>query len=67
MHPILFKIGTFEVHTFGVALVISFFVAIALLRLRASRYGIARSDVETLAFWAIGGGILGARALFVAQ
>ena len=67
MHPILFKLGSLDVHTFGVVLVIAFFASIALARGRASRYGVDREALTDVAFWTILAGVFGARALFIAQ
>ena len=67
MHPILFKIGTFEVHTFGLAMVVAFVAAVALAQARGPRYGVTKAQIGDMAFWAILAGVLGARILFIAQ
>lgn len=67
MRPILFNIGSFPVHTFGVMLTLAFFAAIALLRHRAAKFGTTKEAITDVAFWTIIAGILGARVLFIAQ
>lgn len=67
MHPVLFKIGTFEVHTFGVAMVVAFVLSVSLAQARGPRYGVSKTQVGDLAFWAILAGVLGARIVFIAQ
>ena len=50
MHPILFKIGTFELHSYGAVMVVAFIAAIWLANRRAARYGIDKSQVGVVAF-----------------
>jgi phosphatidylglycerol:prolipoprotein diacylglycerol transferase len=66
MHPILFKTPWgFEVHTFGVMMVLAFLGAIFLVQVRAARYGLSRAQVSDCAFWALVAGVLGARIAFI--
>jgi phosphatidylglycerol---prolipoprotein diacylglyceryl transferase len=67
MHPILFKIGSFEVHSYGVILLLGFFVALFLARARAPRFGFDRQEITDLSFWTLIFGVAGARIVFVAQ
>lgn len=67
MHPILFKIGNFPVHTFGVIMVVAFFLGVKLAMARADQYGITKSQMSDLATWTLLAGILGARGLFILQ
>ena len=67
MRPILFQIGTFPVHTFGVLLMAAFLAAIAMLRGRAARFGTTKDAITDVAFWTVLAGVLGARLLFIAQ
>jgi phosphatidylglycerol:prolipoprotein diacylglycerol transferase len=67
MHPILFKIGTFEVHSFGVMMVLAFIAAIAVAQWRSAKYGLNRNQVGDVAFWALIAGVIGARVAFIAQ
>jgi phosphatidylglycerol:prolipoprotein diacylglycerol transferase len=67
MLPVLFKIGTFEVHSYGVLMVIAFIASIALAQFRAPRYKLTRNQVGDLCFWCLVAGVLGARIVFIAQ
>src|SRR5277367_440857 len=67
MHPILFKIGSFELHTYGAMMVVAFVAAIWLANLRAARYGIDKNQVGDMAFWTLVSGVLGARIVFILQ
>ncbi len=67
MLPVLFKIGSFEVHSFGVILIIAFLAALYVARRRAPRYGIEPNSLSDLSFWILISGVLGARLLFLLQ
>ena len=67
MHPILFQVGDFKLYSFGLMMVIAFFSALTFARFRAKRYGMTPDEVGDMSFWALLGGILGARAMFIAQ
>ncbi len=67
MHPILFTIFGFQVHTFGVAMVVAFVLSVSLARARAPRFGMTKDQVGDMAFWTILAGVLGARLFFIAQ
>jgi len=67
MRPVLFQIGDFKVHSYGVLLVVGLLIAIAFGRKRAARYGFTGSDLSDVAVWALIPGVLGARLFFVAQ
>lgn len=67
MYPVLFKIGDFEVHTFGLALIVAFIVAYLFGRARAARYGLTQEQVGDAFFWTLILGVLGARIGFILQ
>jgi phosphatidylglycerol:prolipoprotein diacylglycerol transferase len=67
MYPVLFKIGHFQVHSFGVMMVLAFVAAIYLTQIRAERYGLGRVQVSDCCFWALVAGVLGARVAFIIQ
>lgn len=67
MRPVLFQIGSFPVHSFGVMLMLAFLASIALLRSRAERFGTTKDAITDVAFWTVIAGVLGARVLFIAQ
>ncbi len=66
MYPVLFKIGWFEVHSFGIMLLIAFIVGINLAMRRAKKVGIAPDIVVDLSIVLIVAGLAGARAMYVA-
>jgi phosphatidylglycerol:prolipoprotein diacylglycerol transferase len=71
MHPVLFQIGHYTVHTFGIILMIAFAVAVYRVYRAATRMaGVPGSpdpmDVLDVSVWMILAGVVGARALFVA-
>lgn len=67
MYPILFKIGTFEVHTFGLILILAFGAAFLVGRARAPKYGLSAEQVADAFFWTLVAGVLGARVGFIVQ
>lgn len=67
MHPILFTLFGFQVHSFGVAMVAAFVLSVSLAQARAPKFGITKAQMGDLAFWAILAGVFGARFLFIVQ
>lgn len=67
MRPILFNIGSFPVHSFGVMMVIAFFSGLWLVRKRAPAFGFDPAKISDVAFYALIAGVLGARIVFIAQ
>lgn len=67
MIPVLFQIGNFKVHSYGVILVIAFVVGVAMARARAPKHGIDPKKVTDVSFWMLIAGVLGARLLFIIQ
>jgi phosphatidylglycerol:prolipoprotein diacylglycerol transferase len=67
MFPTLFQIGSFKLASFGVAMVFAFLLSLAFARARAAKYGLLPDQVSDVSFYAIIGGILGARAFFILQ
>ena len=73
MLPILFKIpkifglGPFPVHSFGVMIVIAFFVGLWLCQRRAAQYGVTKAQISDVCFLALISGVLGARLAFIIQ
>jgi len=66
VHPILFRIGSYEVSSYGVALMLAFGVGIALARRRASAAGLDEDRVIDACMIALVTSLVGARALWVA-
>ena len=77
MLPILFTIpkvhlgplnfGPMPIHSYGVMIVISFIIGMWLVKKRAHLYGFEPEKVLDMGFWALIGGVLGARIAFILQ
>lgn len=67
MYPILFKIGSFPIHTFGVMMIIAFMAGLWLTSKRAPKFGLTSGFVGDAAIGTLFAGILGARVLFILQ
>lgn len=65
MYPILFQIGGFELRSYGVIVALSFFLGLWISTKEASRRGFDPKYIQDFAFYALVGGILGARIYFV--
>jgi len=65
--PELFKIPVLNlpIHTYGVMIVIGFLLAVYIGHRRFLRYGQYANDFMDYAFWALIGGILGARTVYI--
>jgi len=67
MHKVLFNIGGFPVYSYGLMLIIAFFVGVAIARARAPRYGLKPEQIWDVSFWVLISGVLGARVVFILQ
>ena len=67
MYPILFHVGSFPIHAWGVLLMIGFLVGTWRAAKVAPRYGIPGEDLWDAALFGLLGGIVGARLAYVAQ
>ena len=65
MHPILFKIGSLTVFSYGVMVAIGFAVAAALIYKRAAKLSLDKEKCVDLAIIILIFGVLGARLLYV--
>ncbi len=65
MHPTLFKIGTFEIHSYGLLLAVAFLVAIQIFVSRGKRRGIPEEKLHTISLIILILAIVGGRGLFV--
>ncbi len=65
MHPVLFRLGPFTLHTYGVFVASAFFLAIALALREARRQGLDPNKMLDLAFYVTLSAIIGARLLFI--
>ena len=66
MHPILFHLGSFPVHSYGVMIALAFVFGLWTATLRARREKIPGETIADVTFWIMLGAILGARAVYVA-
>ncbi len=66
MHPILVKIGWFNVYSFGFMLALSFLIGIYVSSRRGKKFGVEPQHVLDLSVYIIVAGVLGSRLLYVA-
>lgn len=66
MYPVLFEIGPFKLHTFGLMLVVAFLVGGHLVTRELRRKGIKPDHLEGFPLAALAGGIVGARLYYAA-
>jgi phosphatidylglycerol:prolipoprotein diacylglycerol transferase len=67
MLPVLFKIGSFPVHSYGVMLILGFLAGLWFAKKRAAKAGLNPAKVADMSFWALIAGVLGARIAFILQ
>lgn len=67
MLKVLFHIGSFPVHSYGVVLIVGFLVGLLIARKRAPQFGINPNKLTDMAFMALIAGVFGARILFLLQ
>ncbi len=65
MHPIVFKIGSWPVHWYGVLVALGFLAGLWTASRRAPRSGLTSEQVGDAGPWLILGTVLGARSLYV--
>jgi len=65
MYPVLIKIGSFEIHSWGVAFAISILVGIWIAQKRAPRFGVEPNNIMDLAVVIIISAIVGSRLWYV--
>lgn len=66
MYPVLVQLGSFELRSYGVAVALSFLLGLWLSTREAKRKGLDPALIQDFAFYALLGGIVGARLYFVA-
>jgi phosphatidylglycerol---prolipoprotein diacylglyceryl transferase len=66
VHPILFHLGSFPIHSYGVMIALAFLAGLWTATLRARREKISDETIADVTLWIIIGAILGARAVYVA-
>ena len=65
MYPVIFQLGTFELRSYGIIVVLSFFLGLWLSTREAKQNGLDPAVVQDFAFYALLGGIIGARLYYV--
>lgn len=65
MHPIICKIGPLTVYSYGVMLTVAVLVCSFLLTREARKRGFSPDILLDLVFWAVMGGIIGARVFYI--
>ena len=65
MYPVLVKLGTFELRTYGIIVALSFVLGLWLATREAKRKGLDPALVQDFALYALLGGIIGARLYYV--
>ncbi len=65
MYPILFEIGRFPIHTYGVLIATGFLLSVWVSKKEAMRIGISPERIVDLGFWSLLIGMLGSRLLYI--
>lgn len=65
MYPIIFEIGRFKLHSYGLMIFLAFTFAVWLATKRAKKVGIAPDKIIDLSVWIIISGLVGSRAAYV--
>ncbi|MBN1433160.1 prolipoprotein diacylglyceryl transferase [Candidatus Fermentibacterales bacterium] len=65
MHPVIFRIGTLPINSYGVMLAISFILGVKLAMVRAGRAGFSPSSIADLGLIVMVSAIAGSRAFYV--
>jgi phosphatidylglycerol---prolipoprotein diacylglyceryl transferase len=68
MHPVLLRVpgADWPLHTYGVLIVVGFLLAMYVAHREAKRQGKWQEEILDFAFWALLGGMIGARIVFIA-
>jgi phosphatidylglycerol---prolipoprotein diacylglyceryl transferase len=67
VYPILFEVGSFPIHTYGVMGALGFLAGCGVVLWRCHRLGIDLSRVSDVVFWGTIASLLGSRLVFVLQ
>lgn len=65
MLPVLFHVGNFPVHSWGLLLMAGFLLAVWRTAKNGYRYNISRDDIWEISIWGLLGGVIGGRLAFV--
>ena len=65
MHPVLFKIGSVNIYSYGFMVAVGFVLAVFLISRTAKESGVSAEWISDLCLLMLISGIIGARALYV--
>lgn len=65
MYPILFKLGSFELFTYGLMMALGVLSGLVVVNLEAKRYGWDQDEMTRLVVWVFLMGLLGSRVVYV--
>ncbi|MDZ4661350.1 MAG: prolipoprotein diacylglyceryl transferase [Pseudomonadota bacterium] len=65
MHPLLFEYKFIKLHTYGFFIVVGFLCGLFLIRRKSKKLGWNLENVSDVAFWALLGGFVGGRVLYI--
>ncbi len=65
MHPVLLRIGSVPLNSYGLALALSFLLGVKLAARRSARRGIPSDDITSMGVWIMLAAVVGSRALYV--
>jgi phosphatidylglycerol:prolipoprotein diacylglycerol transferase len=66
MHPVLFSLGDYPIHTYAVCIATGFIVCVWLAARHASKVGMDREMILDLCWWLLVMGLVGSRLAFIA-
>jgi phosphatidylglycerol---prolipoprotein diacylglyceryl transferase len=65
MHPVLFKLGSLQIHTYGVLVALGFMFGLMLAARQAKKEGIAPQTISDLGLWLVVAGMLGGKLFHI--
>ncbi|MCB1214856.1 MAG: prolipoprotein diacylglyceryl transferase [Deltaproteobacteria bacterium] len=65
MHPVLFEIGSFKLHSYGLLIAIGFLMALQWIRYRSAKEGLNPKQMTDFAFYLMLVGLVGSRIAFI--
>ena len=65
MYPVLFRIGSLEIRTWGIFVLLGFIAGIYYVAKKAERAGLKKDDIYDLGFWILVSAIVGSRLFYI--
>jgi phosphatidylglycerol:prolipoprotein diacylglycerol transferase len=65
MYPLLFKLGVFKIHTYGLLIVMGFLFGLYLVQKDGRKVGLNPDRIIDVSFWGLGAGLLGGRIVYI--